>query len=129
MVHRIALFGPHGDITNIISQMDVVKFIAQRADLLGPLADAPLSSLGILRTGKGIVAVDPNTPTLAAFAMLASRQLAGAPVVADDGSIIANLSISDLRWDISDCWVCHCSHPGGPLFTCMFSFSCLCAGT
>ncbi|KAL6783677.1 hypothetical protein ACKKBF_B05405 [Auxenochlorella protothecoides x Auxenochlorella symbiontica] len=97
VVHRIALFGPHGDITNIVSQMDVIKFLAARPEALGPLADATLGQLGVLDSAREVVSVDPLTPTLAAFAMLASRQLAGAPVVADTGDLIANLSISDLR--------------------------------
>ena len=98
-MHRIALFGPHGDITNIISQMDVVKFLARRLDALGPLAGTTLEALGLVRRQQAIVSVDANMPTLAAFAMLAAKQLAGAPVVAEDGAIIANISISDLRYE------------------------------
>ena len=98
IVHRIALFGPHGDITNIISQMDVVKFLARRLDTLGPLAGTTLEALGLVRRQQAIVSVDANMPTLAAFAMLAAKQLAGAPVVAEDGALIANISISDLRY-------------------------------
>lgn len=79
------------------SQMDVIKFLAARPEALGPLADATLGQLGVLDSAREVVSVDPLTPTLAAFAMLASRQLAGAPVVADTGDLIANLSISDLR--------------------------------
>lgn len=77
--------------------MDVINFLATHAEALGPLSGATLAQLGVLDSGREVVSVDPHTPTLAAFAMLASRQLAGAPVIADTGDLVANLSISDLR--------------------------------
>lgn len=78
--------------------MDVIKYLHARPDELGPLFDTTLEALGVLESRQAIVSVDAHTPTLAAFAMLASRGLAGAPVLAPDtDELLANISISDLR--------------------------------
>ena len=42
--------------------------------------------------------MNPHVPALLAYAQLAAQQVSGAPVVTDAGELIANLSISDIRW-------------------------------
>ncbi len=44
-----------------------------------------------------MLSVDPHTPALLAYHSMAQQGVNGAPVVAADGELIANLSISDLR--------------------------------
>ena len=55
---------------------------------------------GRCRAGKPpVLSVSPHVPALLAYAQLAGQQVSGAPVVTDaDGELIANLSISDIRW-------------------------------
>jgi CBS domain-containing protein len=45
-----------------------------------------------------LVVLDPNTPTLLAYEQLAAAGVTGAPVLSSQGEVIANLSISDIRW-------------------------------
>ena len=48
-------------------------------------------------TGKQLVTIEPATPTLLAFDKLATARVLGGPVIAPDGQLIANLSVSDVR--------------------------------
>ncbi|KDD76450.1 hypothetical protein H632_c222p2, partial [Helicosporidium sp. ATCC 50920] len=94
-VHRIALFDAKGDVTSVISQSDVVRFLLAHVDELGDAADASVAQLGLV--GGPVVAVDAHCPTLMAYAALAERHLSGGPVLAPDETLLANLSVSDLR--------------------------------
>ncbi|KAI3429675.1 hypothetical protein D9Q98_005760 [Chlorella vulgaris] len=97
VVHRIAVFEAHGEITNIISQTDVLRFLVSHLDELGPAANETLEDLGLLTGKPPVLSVDPHVPALLAYAQLAAQQVSGAPVVTASGEMIANLSISDLR--------------------------------
>ena len=45
-----------------------------------------------------VLSVNPHVPALLAYAQLAAQQVSGAPVIAESGELIANLSVSDIRW-------------------------------
>ena len=49
MVHRLALFDAGGALTNVISQSDVVKFVADHLDATGGLAAATVAELGLVQ--------------------------------------------------------------------------------
>lgn len=97
VVHRLAVFDPHGEITNVISQTDVMRFLLSHVDELGGVADKSLEQLGLLTGKPPVLSVNPHVPALLAYAQLAAQQVSGAPVVTDSGELIANLSISDIR--------------------------------
>jgi len=94
--HRIALFDAHGDVTAIISQMDVIRWI-----LLQNIQDDRLrksiGELGMLQGKPPVFSVNPHTPTLVAYGQMSAAGVSGAPVVNDAGEVIANLSMSDVR--------------------------------
>ena len=81
-----------------MSQTDVIRFILKQPAALSRLGARSITDLGLL-TGKGpLVLLQPHTPTLLAFEQLAAAGVTGAPVIAGDGELIANLSVSDIRW-------------------------------
>eukprot|EP00195_Chlamydomonas_chlamydogama_P014669 CAMPEP_0202900886 /NCGR_PEP_ID=MMETSP1392-20130828/12091_1 /ASSEMBLY_ACC=CAM_ASM_000868 /TAXON_ID=225041 /ORGANISM="Chlamydomonas chlamydogama, Strain SAG 11-48b" /LENGTH=388 /DNA_ID=CAMNT_0049587343 /DNA_START=36 /DNA_END=1199 /DNA_ORIENTATION=- len=99
VIHRVAIFDPHGSILRVVSQLDVVRYLYRKCDqLLGPLASSSVEALGLLADKPPVVTVDPHVPTVLAYdKMLAAGVSAAAVVAAGSGEIIANLSISDLR--------------------------------
>ncbi|KAL4418674.1 hypothetical protein ABPG77_010621 [Micractinium sp. CCAP 211/92] len=97
VVHRLAVFDAHGDIINVVSQTDIMRFLLSHIDELGGVADKSLEQLGMLTGKPPVLSVNPHVPALLAYAQLASQQVSGAPVVTDSGELIANLSISDIR--------------------------------
>ncbi|KAI8464514.1 MAG: hypothetical protein J3K34DRAFT_114955 [Monoraphidium minutum] len=97
VVHRLAVFNALGEITHIVSQTDVIRFLLKHRAALGGVASRSIRDLGLL-DGKGpLVILQPHTPTLLAFEQLAAAGVTGAPVIASDGELIANLSVSDIR--------------------------------
>ncbi|KAJ9534800.1 hypothetical protein QJQ45_017234, partial [Haematococcus lacustris] len=100
VVHRLAVFDAQGQIHAVLSQLDVVSYLAAHPELLGPAAQCSLAQLGLLPSGPGhVVCLEPHVPTLLSLEKLLAAGVSGGAVVAADGSgaLIANLSISDLR--------------------------------
>lgn len=95
--HRVALFNGHGEITAIISQMDVIRWILQHADELGEIGVSSIADLGLLTGSKPVLSVNPYDPCILAFDKMTKANVSGSPVVTEQGEAIANLSISDLR--------------------------------
>ena len=113
-VHRVAIFDASGDIARIVSMSDAVRYLAVKADELGDMADASLEDIGLCRGGsaaaatavsmteterkkKPLVTVPPTTPAIEAFARMCEARVSGVGVLDDRGSLIANLSVSDVR--------------------------------
>lgn len=76
------------------------RLLRQHLSDLGSCADQSLEELGLYKPDMAaeVVTLQPTTPTLLAYEQLANDGLTGAPVVSPDGQLIANLSISDIRW-------------------------------
>jgi 5'-AMP-activated protein kinase regulatory gamma subunit len=64
---------------------------------MGPVAQKTITELGMLVGKPPVVSVSPHMPTLMAYDLMAMQGVSGAPVVTDEGELIANLSVSDLR--------------------------------
>ncbi len=47
--HRISIFNFHGNITGLISQSDVIRYLYRHCDELGPLRFASITSLGLVQ--------------------------------------------------------------------------------
>lgn len=97
VAHRLALFDAQGEVTAIISQMDVARWLVTQEAHVGPEGARTIEELGLLTGKPPVVSVSPHSPTLLAFDIMAQSGVSGAPVINDDGELIANLSASDLR--------------------------------
>jgi CBS domain-containing protein len=115
--HRIAVFEilpgeqtpdgpiPEWRITDVFSQTDVVRFLAAHRERLGesdPGMKASLTELGLVP--GHVVTVDASFPALAALDAMQKNHVSGIGVVSTSsspsspaGSLLANLSVSDLR--------------------------------
>lgn len=98
LVHRLAVFDDDGTVTNIVSQLDVVRHLSQHSEqLLGAAGGRSLTDLGLPFTRSLFVSVEPSMPTLLAFDHMLRCGVSGAPVLTAQGVMVANLSVSDLR--------------------------------
>ena len=97
VVHRLALFDANGQLTNVVSQSDMIKFIFNHMDDLGELGDASVSDLGFVRGPAGVVTVRPETPALDAMVLMEERSISAVAVTNAAGGIIGNFSVSELR--------------------------------
>ena len=98
--HRIALYNAHGEIVDVVSQLDVLAFLYKSVSSMSFLdssMDKSLAELGFLQKTRPVVSVNAHEPMLHALSKMAKEEVSSAPVVVNSGSIIANLSLSDLR--------------------------------
>jgi len=95
-VHRVAMMDLQGNITNIISQSDVVKYMDANIDLLGECADKTIQELNIASTDKLVVAESVQS-VISAFKLLASNLVSAVPIVDKQGTLAGTLSVSDLK--------------------------------
>ncbi|KAK9829547.1 hypothetical protein WJX72_006411 [[Myrmecia] bisecta] len=93
--HRVALYSKEGCITNIVSQSDVVRFLFEHVDELGPLADKTVSELGW--APRPVIHVTPESPAIEVMSMMDERNISAVAVVDKDKKLLGNFSISDLR--------------------------------
>lgn len=95
VVHRLALFDSAGHLSHVISQSDVIKYLYEHIDDMGPLADASIADIGFI---KGtVISVRPETPALDAMVLMEEKNISAVAVVNAQGAIIGNFSISELR--------------------------------
>ena len=98
--HRVAVFDDHGDITAVVSQSDVVRFLAANADemLAGWLGDASLQQLRLGGARGALACAGAGAPAVEALAAMRRLDVSALAVLSDDdGELVGNLSASDLR--------------------------------
>lgn len=66
---------------------------------LGDTATQSIKDLGLVNPDKAdqLVVLEPHIPTLLAYEKLSAAGVTGAPIISQQGELIANLSISDIR--------------------------------
>ncbi|KAG2439021.1 hypothetical protein HYH02_006549 [Chlamydomonas schloesseri] len=111
VVHRVALFDNSGAITSVISQSDIVRFLADNSARLGELAGSTMSELGW--DDKRVVSCTPDTPALDAMRLMVCEGVSSLAVVAEPeeqeeggqeegaavagGRLLGNFSASEMR--------------------------------
>lgn len=93
-VHRVAIFNSVGRIKNIISQSDVIRFLASKVAFFGPLRHQTVEQLGFL---SEVVCVPETLSTLETLRLMYSKKLTGVGIVDEAGKLVSNFSVSDLR--------------------------------
>lgn len=94
-VHRVTVVDSQNKIFNLITQSDVMAYLAQNIHLIKERANLTLESLKI--GNQGAFTVTGDTTVIKALMTIHSKRLSAVPVVDNDGKLIANLSMSDLR--------------------------------
>lgn len=84
--------------------MCVCRLLRQHLAELGGCAEQTSEQLGLYKSDMSpeMVRLQPHIPTLLAYKQLADAGVTGAPVVSADGQLIANLSISDIRYGLKE---------------------------
>lgn len=94
-VRRVALVDAAGHVQNVVTQSTVLKFIHAHATAeLGPLLKQTAHELNFT---QGVLTVSEETPALEAFRQMAHSKLGSVAVVDENGSVVTNLSLSDIK--------------------------------
>lgn len=96
-IHRLAVFNASGNIYKMISQSDVLRFILHYG--IGGLHETMEEDVESLdMVGKrGLITVPENLIVIECFAYMIRQNVSGVAVVDATGTLIGNLSASDLR--------------------------------
>ena len=100
VTHRVAVFDSSGQVTHIVSQSDVISFLAATPHALEAFGDATLEQLRMGHArGSGVAQVARTLPTVEALLFMQSQGVSSVAVVDDaaGGALCGNLSGSDLR--------------------------------
>jgi CBS domain-containing protein len=97
VTHRIAIFDERGTITDVLSQSDVVRFLAATPDALSAFGDASVESLRLGHARGAVACVGAGVPAVEAFAHMLRADCSALGVVDAAGALVGNISASDLR--------------------------------
>jgi CBS domain-containing protein len=95
--HRMGIFSNNGEIISIVSQSDVVRFLAANEGMFWSVASQTLEELGLAKVNSKITTLLPSMLAIDAIGYLLDEHISGAPIVDDSGKPIAHFSFSDLR--------------------------------
>ncbi len=102
-MHHLALTDEAGKLVNVLSQVDVLRFMNTDAvALLGDDAFRSVQQLGLARTeSRRVKCVRSSTPTIDAFCAMQRHGLSSLAVVNDHWQLVGNLSASDITLLVS----------------------------
>eukprot|EP00471_Norrisiella_sphaerica_P013224 CAMPEP_0184503394 /NCGR_PEP_ID=MMETSP0113_2-20130426/51868_1 /TAXON_ID=91329 /ORGANISM="Norrisiella sphaerica, Strain BC52" /LENGTH=179 /DNA_ID=CAMNT_0026892887 /DNA_START=620 /DNA_END=1159 /DNA_ORIENTATION=- len=84
-------------VVGIITQSDVLNYLDQHKSEIGPTIDAKIEDLGLYDPKKGVVTVTSDTVAMDAFQKMFKDGLSCVGIVDNEGVMVGNLSVSDLR--------------------------------
>ncbi|EDQ91682.1 uncharacterized protein MONBRDRAFT_31131 [Monosiga brevicollis MX1] len=94
--HRILVGDDQGILVNFVTQSAVVRLLANKLEAFQQTAARTLEQCH-LTTPSDLVTIPRSVRTIDAFKMLRDKEVSAAPVVAENGAIIGNLSVRDIR--------------------------------
>jgi hypothetical protein len=98
VTHRIAVFDERGAITDVVSQSDIIRFLAATPGALRAFGDATVDSLKLGHARGGVACVGAHVPAVEALSHALRIDVSALAVVEETtGALIGNLSASDLR--------------------------------
>jgi predicted transcriptional regulator len=94
-LHRLPVVNMENNIINVLTQSDLLAFMAQNMHLIGAIARKTLDECNIGRVAPQMARANEQTSVV--VKRLHDKRITALPVVDDEGKIVANFSISDLK--------------------------------
>jgi len=92
---RAGVTNAHGDLVGIVTQTDVIRFLAKNMDALGKLKKETLEHLGLVQRRHH--EIKTSMKALCAFFLLWSSKEKAVAIVDNDDRLVGNFSVSDLK--------------------------------
>lgn len=95
--HRIPILKEEGvaEISNVLTQVDVIAYLASNIKNMGAEKKKKLSELNV--QPKKLVSVNTTTRTLDAFKLMVQNHITAVPILNEDGTLLSNLSAKDIK--------------------------------
>jgi len=95
-VHRVPVMDDTNKIVNILSQSDVIHFLAENKSKFGHLGHLTVEELN-LSSSKEAITMSCHAPAIQAFYLMSFNKVSAVAVVDVEGKLIGNISASDIR--------------------------------
>lgn len=97
-VHAVPIVDAEGRIVRLVTQADVIRFLATRLDMLGPLGQLSIEELGLgQRLGSGMVVGTFRDRAIDVMRRMRDAGSTAAPIVDEYGAMATNVSLSDAK--------------------------------
>jgi len=94
-VHRIPVIDSEGELVTVITQSHVVKFIYQNMYMFGNLPYLTVEELKMFHSP--VVSISVDKKGIEAFKAMHENRVSAVAVVDNEGKIVGNISVSDLK--------------------------------
>lgn len=94
-LHRVAVVDHQNNVINIVTQSDVLAFMARNVHLLSLKEEKTITELGI--GTEGVFTVPHDMRVVKLLQKLVLLKLSAVPVIDGHGKIVANFSVSNLK--------------------------------
>jgi len=94
-MHRVPVVNMENNIISVLTQSDVLSFMAQNIHLTGVLARKSLEQCKLGLAAPVLAKASEQTSVI--VKRLHDKRISAAPVIDDEGKIIANFSLNDLK--------------------------------
>jgi len=94
-VHRVFVLHNDSSLTSVISQSDIIQFLAKHIQSIGPISQKTVAN--IQQFHKEVVTVDIDTKAIDAFYLTYIVAVSAVAVVNKEGVLVTTISVSDLR--------------------------------
>jgi 5'-AMP-activated protein kinase, regulatory gamma subunit len=88
--------GVEGNVVGIVTSLKLLTLLSGNSAVVGAIGGAPIRDLFPLDASK-VVSAPLTASTRSCFQTLLRHKFLGMPILSDDGTIVANLSMSDIR--------------------------------
>lgn len=93
-LYRVAVVDDDRQLLNLLTDSQVLHFLQQNIDKIGPKVDKPLSDMNVV---KEVIHIKDSQPAIDAFNLMVKEAISGVAVVDDKGHIVGALSVRDLK--------------------------------
>jgi len=97
-LHRVPIVSAQRNLRNIITQSQIIGFLHRRKELLGDFNNDKCIDIAT----KPVVSVNAGRTAMDAFSEMMSRNVSGVAIVDNDGKLVGNLSLRDIKGVTSD---------------------------
>jgi len=105
-LHRVPIIGKDGRLANLISQSNILNYLWENRFVweneIGHQSMTQLNLHNIsaeahAKLGHPLLSIRENKQALDAFQLMHEKKVSGLPVVDEDGKLLANISVQDLK--------------------------------
>jgi len=95
LANEVPIMSAEGQITNVVTRHDLLRFVQENLDVIGPRVDGTVQS--IIHLTSGAEYVETDTKVADALKLMIKKGISEVAVVDSGGKLVGNLVASDFR--------------------------------